>query len=73
MQELPLDQKLMLLGLQFPDLAPTDVRTALDGEGGSLEAATVLLEFYDEEVLHLCGSQKFWSFSPLMQRSWFHR
>ena len=49
-QDLPLDQKLMLLGLQFPDLAPADVRAALDGEGGSLEAATVLLEFYEQEV-----------------------
>ena len=40
----------MLLSLQFPDLAESDLRAALEGEGGSLEAATVLLEFYDREV-----------------------
>jgi hypothetical protein len=45
-----MDQKLMLLGLQFPDLAESDVCAALEGEGGSLEAATVLLEFYEREV-----------------------
>jgi len=49
-QELPLDQKLMLLSLQYPAVAREVVQSVLHGEGGCLEAATATLEFYDREV-----------------------
>lgn len=51
-QELPLDQKLMLLSLQYPAMAREVVQSVLQGEGGCLEAATATLEFYDREVQH---------------------
>lgn len=50
-QEMPREQKLALLGLQFQGLAPGELVAALDGESGSLEAAAALLQFYAEEVL----------------------
>ena len=50
MQELPLEQKMMLLGLQYPAMARDIIQSVLQGEDGSLEAATATLEFYDREV-----------------------
>ena len=50
MQEIPREQALQLLALQFEDLEPAEIECALDGVHGSLHEAACLLQIYTEEV-----------------------